>query len=94
MDSIFHKYYKYINNKILTDIRDKHILLDRLINDTLLITFITKEELNEYLDIRTLHLNNKSTVELQIDELIELNKNKNKLKSITLYYNHLRNKNK
>lgn len=88
MTSILEKYYKYINNKILLDIKDKHILLDRLIKDTLLIIFITEEELNNYLDIRTLHLDNKSTVELQIDELIELNKNKNKLESVKLYYNH------
>lgn len=92
MKFIIDKYNKYVNNKNLEDINNKHIVLEKLIINVLLITFISREELNHYLDTKTLHLNNKSTVELQIEELINLNKDKKKMKSITIYYNNLRNK--
>ena len=93
MNFISKKYNNYINHKNINNIKDKHLLLERLIHDILLITFITRKELEDYLDTRTLYLDTRSTVELQIDELLLLNKDKNKLKSITLYYNNLRNKN-
>ena len=42
MKFIIDKYNKYVNNKKLEDINNKHIVLEKLIINVLLITFITR----------------------------------------------------